>query len=261
MSASATVNELPGIILSGTAHDVLCYPLQNGFIQLTAITLHPPANFLWNTGATTSDIFALAAGNYTITVTDQNNCAADTSFTVAEGAAFTVEALPADTTVSLGSVVYLNVSSANGTIGSVLWHPSNGLDCSDCISPVASPLQSINYFVTVTSDSGCVAWDSVHITVIPTYEIFIPNVFTPNGDGANDYFEVFGNKESWKQFNVMVFNRWGEKVYESNDMNFKWDGYYKGLLQNPGVYVYTVKLVFLDNYVPKLYKGSVTLMR
>ncbi len=261
VSASATVNELPGIVLSGTPHDVTCYPLQNGFIQLTAITLHPPASFIWNTGATTADIFALAAGNYSVTITDQNNCVADTSFTVAEGAAFTVEALPANTTVSLGTVVSLNVSSANGTIGSVLWQPSNGLDCSDCITPVSSPLQSINYFVTVTSDSGCVAWDSVHITVVPTYEIFIPNVFTPNGDGANDYFEVFGNKESWKQFNVMVFNRWGEKVYESNDMNFKWDGYFKGLLLNPGVFVYTVQLVFLDNYVPKIYKGSVTLMR
>jgi gliding motility-associated-like protein len=58
---------------------------------------------------------------------------------------------------------------------------------------------------------------------------------------ANDYFEVFGNKQAWKQFEVQVFNRIGEKVYESNDMNFKWDGTYKGVLINPTVLVYTCK--------------------
>ncbi|MFM2307612.1 MAG: hypothetical protein RLZZ367_2281, partial [Bacteroidota bacterium] len=85
--------------------------------------------------------------------------------------------------------------------------------------------------------------------------------FTPNGDGTNDYFEVFGNKEAWKQFEVTVFNRWGEKIYESSDMNFKWDGVFKGELQNPGVYVYTVKLVYLNNYTDKMYKGTLTLIR
>jgi gliding motility-associated-like protein len=86
-------------------------------------------------------------------------------------------------------------------------------------------------------------------------------VFTPNGDGANDFFEVFGNKEAWKQFEVQVFNRWGEKVYESNDMNFKWDGIYKGVGLMPAVFVYQVRVVYLDNYTDQLYKGSVTLVR
>jgi gliding motility-associated-like protein len=86
-------------------------------------------------------------------------------------------------------------------------------------------------------------------------------VFTPNNDGNNDFFEVFGNKEAWKQFNVEVFNRWGEKVYDSDDMNFKWDGIYKGVAAPPAVYVYVIHITYLDNYTDKIYKGSVTLVR
>lgn len=260
-TGTATVNQLPGIEITADIYDVLCYPLQNGFINIDAITVNPPASYVWSNGETTQDIYSLSAGDYAVTVTDQNNCQVDTMFTVLPGAGFDVEAFPSDTTIDLGQIVQLSVTPTGGNIGSLLWQPSNGLDCSNCITPVASPLKTINYFVTVTSDSGCVAWDSVRITVIPTYEIFVPNVFTPNGDGANDYFEVFGNKDSWKQFNIMVFNRWGEKVYESNDMNFKWDGTFKGVVLTPAVFVYTVSLVFLDNYVPEIYKGSVTLMR
>jgi gliding motility-associated-like protein len=86
-------------------------------------------------------------------------------------------------------------------------------------------------------------------------------VFTPNGDGNNDFFEVFGKKEAWKQFEVEVFDRWGERVYQSNDMNFKWDGQYKGKDLPPAVFVYQIHLTYLDNYTDKLFKGSVTLVR
>ncbi|MFN8298884.1 MAG: gliding motility-associated C-terminal domain-containing protein [Chitinophagales bacterium] len=260
-SGSAVVNQLPGIAISGTPYNVLCYPLQNGFINISVNTVNPPATYLWSNGATSEDIYSLAAGTYAVTITDQNNCVVDTSFTVLNDSAFTIEVTPHETTIDLGESAPLLVVPNGGNIGSVVWQPAVGLDCSDCASTLATPIKTITYGVTVTSDSGCVAFDTAHIIVIPRYEIFIPNVFTPNGDGANDFFEVYGNKASWKQFEVMVFDRIGEKVFESNDMNFKWDGMYKGKVMNPAVFVYVINLVFVDNYVPKLYKGSVTLMR
>jgi gliding motility-associated-like protein len=106
-----------------------------------------------------------------------------------------------------------------------------------------------------------VAVDTSNIIVIPIYEIYIPNAFTPNGDGNNDFFEVFGNKAIWKQFEVQVFDRIGEKVFQSNDMNFKWDGTYKNVLMNPAVFVYQIHLTYINNHTEKLYKGSVTLVR
>jgi gliding motility-associated-like protein len=130
-----------------------------------------------------------------------------------------------------------------------------------CANPVSSAIQTITYMVTGTDVSGCISTDSVLVTVVPSYVFFIPNAFTPNNDGNNDNLEVFGNKEAWKQFEVKVFNRWGEKVFESQDPNFKWDGTYQGRSSNPGVFVYLVKLVYLNNYTDKVYTGTVTLIR
>ena len=260
-SGTATVIELPGIQLSGTPSNVLCYPLQNGFVNLSAVSNFPPTSYVWSNGATSEDIFGLAAGVYSVTITDQNNCVVDTTFEIFNDDAFVISATPSLSNIDLGESVQLNVSASGGNVASVLWLPANGLDCTDCVSPTSSPLQTIDYGVTVTSDSGCVAFDSVRIIVTPRYEIFIPNGFTPNGDGANDYFSVYGNKGSWKQFQVTIFNRLGEKVYESTDPNFQWDGTFKGKPLNPAVFVYLVNIVFLDNYVPEIYKGSVTLVK
>ncbi len=255
------VIELPGIALDATVHNVLCDPLQNGFVDISVTTFNPPATYLWSNGAATQDIYSLYEGVYSVTIKDANNCVVDSSFTVLNDNVFSIVASPHDTVIDLGNTADLIVVPSGGNIASLIWTPSNGLSCTDCVAPVASPLQTIYYIATSTSDSGCVANDRVNITVVPKYIIFIPNVFTPNGDGANDFFEVFGNKEAWKQFEVQVFNRWGEKVYESNDMNFKWDGIYKGVGLMPAAFVYQVRVVYLDNYTDKLYKGSVTLVR
>lgn len=260
-TASNTVIELPGIQLSAYVHDVLCDPLHNGFIDLTAVTSYPPATYSWNTGSGVEDILNLGVGNYSVTVSDAHGCVVDTVFTVINLNTFSIDAYPQDTTIDLGSSVEVTAVPTGGNIASIIWQPSNGLECSDCITSLASPVQSVYYVATATSDSGCIASDRVNITVIPKYVIFIPNVFTPNNDGNNDFFEVFGNKEAWKQFNVEVFNRWGEKVYDSNDMNFKWDGIYKGVAAPPAVYVYVIHITYLDNYTDKIYKGSVTLVR
>ena len=260
-TSTNTVIELPGIVLNANVHNVLCDPLHNGFIDLSAQTFNPPASYHWSNGATTQDIFSLYIGVYAVTITDANNCSVDTSFTVLNDSAFTLVATPHETVIDLGNSVDIIAVTGGGTLANIIWTPSEFLSCGDCLNPNASPVNSIYYIATATSDSGCVASDKVVITVVPDYNIFIPNVFTPNGDGNNDFFEVFGNKKAWKQFEVQVFNRWGEKVYESGDMNFKWDGIYKGQPSPQSVYVYQIHLVYLDNYTDKLYKGSVTLVR
>ena len=260
-ASGSTVIELPGIVLNATAHNVLCNPLHNGYILMNAQTVNPPATYQWSNGATTASIFSLYTGNFAVTITDANNCKVDTSFTILNDSAFTLVAVPHDTAIDLGSSVDVVAVIAGGTLASIIWTPSEFLSCGDCVNPTAAPVNDMYYVATAVSDSGCVASDKVTITVVPAYDIFIPNVFTPNGDGNNDFFEVFGNKKAWKQFEVQVFNRWGEKVYESNDMNFKWDGIFRGKTAPQSVYVYQVHLVYLDNYTDKLYKGSVTLVR
>jgi gliding motility-associated-like protein len=85
-------------------------------------------------------------------------------------------------------------------------------------------------------------------------------VFTPNGDGANDDLELFGPKAGIVNLSFSVFDRWGEKVFESNDPNFKWDGTYRDVMEKPGVFVYHLDITFNDG-TSAHNRGSVTLLR
>lgn len=74
-------------------------------------------------------------------------------------------------------------------------------------------------------------------------------------------FEIYGHLKGLAFLEVQIFNRWGEKVFESNDHHFKWDGTYKGVMQNPLVFVWVLKLAFIDGHTEEMRKGSVTFLR
>ena len=255
------VAELPGVVLSANVTNILCFPLQNGAINVTAGSSFMPLQYKWSNGVTTSDLANIDTGVYSITVTDAHHCTADTTVHVGNDSVYSIAVNPDTATIKLGESIGIELTPFGSTFGTITWTPSEGLSCSDCANPTSSPIQSITYYVATTDVHGCVADTKVAIIVIPTYNIFVPNAFTPNNDGNNDFFEVFGNKEAWKYFEVEVFDRWGEKMIESNDMNFKWDGEYKGRPAPMGVYVYAIHLVYLDNHTDKLFKGTVTLIR
>lgn len=107
---------------------------------------------------------------------------------------------------------------------------------------------------------NCVVIDSIFIKVDDCEgSIYVPNAFTPNGDGINDVFRIFGHCIKLQQ--LLIFNRWGEKVWDTDDMEVSWDGYYKGVLQPSGVYVYSLTY-FIGNQIElKKLKGSITLVR
>jgi gliding motility-associated-like protein len=111
----------------------------------------------------------------------------------------------------------------------------------------------------VTDANGCIAYDSVIVNVVPNYSLFVPNAFTPNGDGVNDELRPlqFGNFELLL---FQVYNRWGELMFETNNINIGWDGTYKGLDQEVGSYVYYIRA---RDPLGKLteFKGNATLIR
>ena len=126
---------------------------------------------------------------------------------------------------------------------------------------MAAPYRSTLYTIRVSDADGCYALDTVVITVISNYNLYVPNAFTPNANGTNDYFELFGNKKAMSYLHILIFNRWGEKVFESNDLNFQWDGTYLGAIQEPGVFVYDLDITFVDGHSIPNHKGSITLIR
>ena len=144
-----------------------------------------------------------------------------------------------------------------------LWTPSNSLDNALSSDPIASPLVTTIYYVTITDQYGCNKTDSVIIYVIDGNcrepFIFVPNAFTPNEDGVNDRLYVKGDKVI-ESLHFSIFDRWGEKVFESNNIKSFWDGKYKGKYCQPGVFVYYLEATCKDKNT-YTNKGNITLIR
>jgi gliding motility-associated-like protein len=113
--------------------------------------------------------------------------------------------------------------------------------------------------VTVTTPDGCVGDTSVTVKIkLVCGEFFVPTIFSPNGDGNNDEFKVYG--KCIEELSFRVYDRWGEKVFESIDPSVGWDGYFKGKLMNSASFVYVVDVRFVDGRSETI-KGNVSLVR
>ncbi|MBN4052403.1 gliding motility-associated C-terminal domain-containing protein [Sphingobacteriaceae bacterium AH-315-L07] len=151
----------------------------------------------------------------------------------------------------------------NGTGGIVYnWFPDADLDNSNIADPFANPIDTTKYYLTGTDVLGCKNLDSVMVFVLPSPEgIVVPGGFSPNGDDNND--EFFAIVENVSTFKLLVFNRWGEKLFEATSPDDGWDGTHRGVPVNAGVYVYYVEAARLgDKLGMKIQKsGNVTLIR
>jgi trimeric autotransporter adhesin len=112
--------------------------------------------------------------------------------------------------------------------------------------------------LNVTDANGCFASNELRIEVTQEFDLFIPTAFTPNNDGMNEFFEIKGG--GFREYKVVIFNRWGEQVFYSEDLSLAWDGTFKGSDAPTGVYYYSIFLVLNDG---KLHseKGSVSIIR
>jgi gliding motility-associated-like protein len=150
---------------------------------------------------------------------------------------------------------------ASGNAITWSWSPPNDLSCSDCPNPIAYPQSTTIYTVTGTDAEGCVGTAEITITVDPICgDVYVPTVFSPNGNGytANNMICVYGNCIA--TFNYAIFNRWGEKVFETSDQSICWDGTFKGKDMNSGVFAYKLTAT-LQNGQSIEESGNLTLIR
>lgn len=166
----------------------------------------------------------------------------------------------ADQDVYSGQTVSLNPTISLSTIdlADVQWSPSTFLDFDNIKDPKASPTETTEYVVTVTDRSGCVMKDSLKLILLPDL-LLIPTAFSPNKDGLNDIFRPL-NKNLTK-IAFQIFDRWGEKVYETNELGEGWDGTFKGVRQDMGVYVWRIEYQLQDGSKSFSASGNVTLVK
>lgn len=148
---------------------------------------------------------------------------------------------------------------ANGGI-EYSWSPGNSLSDSTASNTYAKPFNTTSYIVTVTDVNSCKNTDTVIVFIDATTLLLLPTAFSPNQDGVNDRFRILRGLNILKLLEFKVFNRWGQLVFETNNMNAGWDGFFKGETAEIGVYQFFAKAITYDGNII-IEKGNVTLLR
>lgn len=229
-------------------------------------------SYIWSPAATLSDpnisnpiATPLVTTIYRVVGYDGFNCFTDTAFVIVGVGLYPTISLGPDRTLSTGTQLPLTSVVTNGPLVQWSWTPSTNLSCNNCGVPIATVRTDITYILEGTTAYGCSAKDTIKIkTFCKDAQVFIPNAFTPDGDGVNDYLTVRGTGiASVKSFRI--FNRWGELIFERNNFSpnndvYGWDGKTKGKLNQPDVFIYTAEVI-CDNGTPFTYKGNTTIIK
>ncbi|MDQ2720947.1 MAG: PKD domain-containing protein [Bacteroidota bacterium] len=205
-----------------------------------------------------------ASITYRVIGSDSKGCFKDTGYVPIS--VFPIPGVNAgtDKTINVGSQVEI-IPQISKDVTSVLWSPSNGIVSINYHAITVKPTESIEYTVDVINAGGCMAEDKISIFVLcNNTNVFVPNTFSPNGDGTNDVFYPRGSGV-FKIKNLKIFNRWGELVFErsnfnANDASSGWDGSYNGKKLPPDVFVYMLE-VTCENNTSLLFKGNIALIK
>ena len=252
----------PDTLKIGVAHlNVLCYDSCHGAASASAFGGTPSYTYLWSNGSTENTAIYLCPGTYYVTATDNHLCKAVDTVKLSAFAALrpSISVYADNTVIYLLQSTGLHASVVTGYTYS--WSPSNGLSNPNIPNPVASPTSTTTYIVTVKDQLGCTLMDTITINVIDVAcnesEIFVPNAFTPDADN-NKILYVKSN--ILKSIYFVIYDRWGEKIFESNDLSSGWDGTFKGRACDPGVFDYYMKATCINNK-EFIKKGNITLIR
>lgn len=186
----------------------------------------------WTTGDNGIQISVTESGKYGVTVVNSGGCTASDEVQITFLPKPFVEA-GADVTSDCVNGIMLNGVGD----GAPIWEPILGLSNDNTFDVNAAPINTTTYYLTV--DNGtCKATDSLVVTA-ECSSIYVPNAFTPNNDGVNDVFKAVGKEI--QNFKLVVYNRWGEKIFQTLNIDLGWDGTYKGAQAPLGVYIWELE--------------------
>ena len=183
-------------------------------------------------------------GNYQIiSVIDNNNCVSN----ISGSASVILNQMPEasinikEFILYIGDTLYLELLNSYSTYQ---WYNQNDELISN--NPILNVFEQGEYYVFVIDENGCSDYsNSTVVNVVPRSEIFVPNSFTPNSDKHNELFIIHG--QNIKSFSLKIFDRWGDLLFESNDINKYWDGFYLGKKVEQNKYMYQIDIVGEDN--------------
>ncbi|MBK8722119.1 MAG: gliding motility-associated C-terminal domain-containing protein [Saprospiraceae bacterium] len=224
-----------------------------------------PYRFSLDDGPTrpVTELYDVYAGKHIVKIFDINGCYKVDTITVVDPPNVIVY-LGKDTVINLGDSLLLTPQIISVLpIDTLIWSPLTNLNPSDrdgLLAPYVRPAETTTYKLLVYDSNGCPGEDDIKINIDRNRNVYIPNVFHANEGDLNKNFRVFIGPGVEKINYTKIFDRWGNLVYSDTSNKPEWDGSVNGRKMNPGVYVYVVEVLFIDN-VKLLYRGDVTLLR
>lgn len=249
-----------------TIEDVSCYQAHDGKIilnNLRNVTL--PVQFMLN-GIVLNDLTGLEglqAGQYSFFIRDSRMCISDTiNIHIVEPELLKVDA-GKDQEMDKPDLINLNALT-NRPVIRYHWYPEDLFNCKECPSTSVNVKENLKIYVNVIDSNGCEATDTVNFIIREGGEIYFPKIFSPNSDGINDGFTLFGNPGT-NVILLRIYDRWGELIFEKENFGTNneyegWDGTYKGNEISPGVYVFYTEIELLDG-TRRTITGDITLVR
>lgn len=205
----------------------------------------------------------LNTGDFNLLIQDIAACQFDSTIIINAPENLVLE-LGQNQTIQLGDSLTID-ASANFEVTEIVWTPGETLNAPNTLKPVAKPNETTTYTLRLTSVNGCSIEQSITIFVSNERNLFFPNAFSPNGDGANDEWTIFADGTVKEIKRLLIFDRWGDVLFERknfqpNDLQFSWNGRYRGQELQTGVYTYFAEIEFANDQI-EILGGDILLMR
>jgi gliding motility-associated-like protein len=262
ITPTTTILNSGSITASITSTPIRCFGGTDGTATVSTSGGSGPYTYSWTGGQTSSSLTNLGAGNYCVSVTDANGCNDNTCTNIVNPPEMNINfsSDPSYTDMSNPEIHFTDLSS-----GGVDWQWNFGDTTSSSIeNPTHIYGAEGTYPVTliVTNSMGCVDSVTHNIIIDNGYTFYAPNAFTPDNNGSNDIFLPKGTDWNPSTFNLWIFDRWGNMIFYSTDMNHGWDGRVKNSskIAEADVYVWKVQLSSSTGD-PHYYIGSVSIIR
>jgi gliding motility-associated-like protein len=259
---SFTITQPDALSAIALTTKVPCSEVCIGNASVTLTGGVPPYHYLWDNGGTNSSTTGLCFGNHNLLISDSHSCNLSLNVYIADTSYFPsqVVAWANPDTIYESQSTQLGSTNIPGFL--YTWSPSTALSNIHIYNPIATPSHSSEYVVVVNDQFGCAKSDTVYIYVKDVIcdepYVYVPNAFTPNSDQKNDVLKV--RSEIITDVYFAIYDRWGEKVFETTDMNKGWDGTFRGKKCDPAVYVYYIDATCItkEKYIKK---GNITLIK
>jgi gliding motility-associated-like protein len=243
---------------------ISCVGKKDGELQISNLTGQAPQySIRWQTGDTLAQLKNIGQGLYRVTITDKNDCSSTDSIRITE---------PSETLLKLtnryilkaGDSIFLE-TQPDRPLKYIKWTPALGLSCDTCLSTFAKPPLTTTYKIIYKDTLDCITTKEVTLQIEAKRGFYIPNSFSPNGDGVNDFFMIYGSSEVVYIHDFEVYNRWGNLVFDvknaqPNDPSTAWNGILRGMALPPDMYIYK-GIIEYKNGKKEVFQGEIALVR